>query len=210
MDKSEEASLLGEPEPMNNPSAARNNTKYCHYHRDNGHHTDECRALKKLAFEEMQLDEADLKFASIPLYGFTRDHLIRKGTIALPVTLGDTHERDQASSPEEESHDLERYAALKVKVDKLFSNGFIWETHYPSWIANPVLVKKPNGKWQTCVDFSDLNKPCPKDSFPLHKIDQLIDATSGHELLSFLDAYSAYNQISMYTSDKEHTSFITD
>ncbi|XP_074374144.1 uncharacterized protein LOC141714528 [Apium graveolens] len=78
------------------------------------------------------------------------------------------------------------------------------------WLANPVLVKKPNGKWRTCVDFTDLNKACPKDSFPLPRIDQLVDATAGHALLSFIDAYSGYNQILMYELDQEHTSFITD
>ena len=104
----------------------------------------------------------------------------------------------------------ERYKTLKDEVDKLLDIGFIRESFYPSWLANPVLVKKSNGKWRTCVDFIDLNKACPKDSFPLPRIDQLVDATSGHELLSFIDAYSGYNQIPMYLSDEEHTSFITD
>ncbi|PON52662.1 hypothetical protein PanWU01x14_207720, partial [Parasponia andersonii] len=84
----------------------------------------------------------------------------------------------------------ERYVALKEEVEKLLEIGFIRESFYPDWLANPVLVKKPNGKWRTCIDFTDLNKACPKDSFPLLRIDQLVDATSGHELLSFMDAYS--------------------
>ncbi|PON41357.1 hypothetical protein PanWU01x14_290260, partial [Parasponia andersonii] len=65
-------------------------------------------------------------------------------------------------------------------------------------------------KWRTCIDLTDLNKACPKDSFPLLRIDQLVDVTSGHELLSFMDAYSGYNQIPMYEPDEEHTLFITD
>ena len=73
--------------------------------------------------------------------------------------------------------DTEHYQALKEEVDKLFSNDFIKESFYPSWLANLVLVNKPNGKWRTCVDFTDLNKDCPKDSFPLPRIDQLVDAT---------------------------------
>ena len=60
------------------------------------------------------------------------------------------------------------------------------------------------------MDFTDLNKACPKDSFPLPRIDQLVDATSGHALLSFMDAYSRYNQILMHVPNQEHTSFITD
>ena len=88
--------------------------------------------------------------------------------------------------------------------------GLIKESLYPDWLANPVLVKKPNRKWRTCVDFTDLNKACPKDSFPLPRIDQLVDATAGHALLSFMDVYSGYNQIPLYELDEEHTSFITD
>ena len=80
----------------------------------------------------------------------------------------------------------------------------------PFWLANLILVVKPNGKWRTCIDFINMNKACLKDSFPLPRIDQLVDATIGHELLSFTDAYFGYNQIPMYELDKEHTSFITD
>ena len=72
----------------------------------------------------------------------------------------------------------ERSAALKEEVERLRSNGFIKDSNYPDWISNPVLVKKANGKWRTCIDFSDLNKACPKDSFPLPRIDQLVDSTA--------------------------------
>ena len=82
--------------------------------------------------------------------------------------------------------------------------------HYPDWLANVVMVKKANGKWCICVDYTDLNKACPKDSFPLPKIDQLVDATSGHKLLSFMDAFLGYNQIQMALEDEEHTAFITE
>ena len=91
----------------------------------------------------------------------------------------------------------ERSAALKEEVDRLMENNFIKESTYPNWVSNPVLVKKANGKWRVCIDFSDLNKACPKDCFPLPRIDQLVDGTAGHELLSFMDAYSGYNQIKM-------------
>ncbi|XP_074371492.1 uncharacterized protein LOC141712443 [Apium graveolens] len=104
----------------------------------------------------------------------------------------------------------ERAIALKEEVDRLLEVGLIKESFYPEWLANPVLVKKPNGKWRTCVDFTYLNKACPKDSFPLPRIDQLVDATAGHALLSFMDAYFGYNQIPMYGPDQEHASFITD
>ncbi|KAL5582796.1 hypothetical protein UlMin_015238 [Ulmus minor] len=100
--------------------------------------------------------------------------------------------------------------AINTEVDKLLKADFIREANYPEWIANVVLVKKANENWRVCVDFTDLNKACPKDSFPLPRIDQLVDATAGHELLSFMDAYSGYNQIRMHQPDQEHTAFLTD
>ena len=72
-----------------------------------------------------------------------------------------------------------------------------------------MLVKKENGKWRLCIDFTDINKACPKDNFPLPRINLIVDATAGHELLSFMDAFSGYNQISMDPNDQEKTSFVT-
>ena len=71
------------------------------------------------------------------------------------------------------------------------------------------MVKKANGKWRMCVDFTDLNKACPKDSYPLSCINQLVDSTAGHQLLSFIGTFSNYNQIKMDEADQEKTSFIT-
>ena len=102
----------------------------------------------------------------------------------------------------------DRYKALQDEVDRLLKIGFIRESYYPSWLANPVMVIKLNEKW-TCIDFTNLNKACPKYSFPLPGIDQLVNLTVGHKLLSFMDAYSRYNQIPMYEPDEEHTFFIT-
>ena len=95
------------------------------------------------------------------------------------------------------------------EVTKLLAAGFIREVHYLEWLANVVLVKKANGKWRMCVDFTDLNIACPKDSFPLPRIDQLVDSTAGHKLLTFMDAFLGYNQIRMAEEDQEKTSFIT-
>ena len=86
---------------------------------------------------------------------------------------------------------------------------FIREVYYLDWLANVVMAKKANGKWRMCVDFTDLNKACPKDSYPLLRIDQLVDSTAGHKLLSFMDTFSRYNQIRMDAGDQEKTSFVT-
>ena len=75
-------------------------------------------------------------------------------------------------------------------------------------LVNVVMVKKTNGKWRMCVDFTDLNKACPKDSYPLPRIDLLMDSTTGHQLLSFMDAFSKHNQIRLDEADQEKTSFV--
>ena len=80
---------------------------------------------------------------------------------------------------------------------------------YLEWLANTVVVKNKNGKWQVCVDFIDLNKACPKDPFSLPRIDQLRDATVGHSRMSFLDAFQGYHQILLALDDQEKTIFIT-
>ncbi len=103
----------------------------------------------------------------------------------------------------------EKAKAAGVEVRKLLEAGFIQEIQYSKWLSNVVLVKKASGKWRMCVDFKDLNKACMRDCYPLPPIDELIDAASEHQALSFLDAYSGYNQISMNPRDEPHTAFIT-
>ena len=72
-----------------------------------------------------------------------------------------------------------------------------------------VVVKNKNGEWRVCIDFTDLNKSCLKDPFPLPHIDKLVDATARHQRMSFMDAFSGYNQILMHPEDQEKTSFMT-
>ena len=71
------------------------------------------------------------------------------------------------------------------------------------------MVKKASGKWRLCMDFTDLNKACPKGSYPLPRVDVLVDSTAQHQLLSFMDAFSGYNQIQMHKDDQEKTLFMT-
>jgi ribonuclease HI len=105
--------------------------------------------------------------------------------------------------------DEERRWAIRAELRKLLEAGFIKEVFHPTWLANHVLVKKKNGKWRMCVDYTSLNKACPKVPFPLPCINQIVDSTAGCELLCFLDAYSGYHQIKMKESDQLATSFIT-
>ncbi|XP_042950213.1 uncharacterized protein LOC122282321 [Carya illinoinensis] len=76
-----------------------------------------------------------------------------------------------------------------AEVEQLLAIGFRREAHYPNWLSNMVLVKKPNGKWRMCVDFTNLNKVCLRDIFPLPCINLIVDSMAGHRMHSFMDAY---------------------
>ena len=101
----------------------------------------------------------------------------------------------------------ERDKAIAEEIRELLEADFIREVYYLEWLANMVIVKKANGKWRMCVDFTDLKKACLKDSYPLPRIDFLVDSTAGHHLLSFMDVFSGYNQIRLDEVDQEKTSF---
>jgi hypothetical protein len=100
--------------------------------------------------------------------------------------------------------------AIALELHRLENDGFIREIKTLSWVLNPVIVPKKNTDVQRVyVDYTSLNKHCPKDPFPLPRIDQIIDLTTGCARLSFLDAYSGYNQIKLKKKDEEKTAFIT-
>ncbi|CAJ2662984.1 unnamed protein product [Trifolium pratense] len=104
----------------------------------------------------------------------------------------------------------EKAEAAEKAVKDLLEANFISKARYTTWLSNVVLVKKSNGKWRMCVDYTDLNRACPKDSYPLPCIDKLVDNSSGFKLLSFMDAYSGYNQIPMVVADRGKTAFMTE
>ncbi|KAK4388839.1 Transposon Ty3-G Gag-Pol polyprotein [Sesamum angolense] len=151
------------------------------------------------AVEELKvinLSEDDEKITKIgtTMRPSTEEHLIqflKKNKEVFAWTMTDLH----GISPDVITHKLSVNPSAKP---------------YPEWLANVVLVPKSNGKWRLCIDFTDLNKACPKDPFPLPRIDILVDSTSGCEMLSFLDAYQGYNQIPLAPEDQEKASFVTD
>jgi hypothetical protein len=99
--------------------------------------------------------------------------------------------------------------AIKREIAKLLAAGFIKEIIHPEWVANPILVKKKNNEWRMCVDYTDLNKHCPKDHFGLPRIDQVVNLMAGCVLLCFLYCYSGYHQITLKEEDQIKTAFIT-
>ncbi|KAL0409604.1 UNVERIFIED_CONTAM: Transposon Ty3-G Gag-Pol polyprotein [Sesamum radiatum] len=104
---------------------------------------------------------------------------------------------------------LEKDKIIQAQVNKLMAGGHIEEIQFPEWLSNVVLVPKPGEKWRMCIDFRDLNKVCPKDFYPLPRIDQLVGSISGFELLSIMDASQGYHQIMLPPKDRKKVSFIT-
>jgi len=104
----------------------------------------------------------------------------------------------------------EKCLAFREETQKLFAAGHIREIQYPEWLASVVVVKKENGKWRMCVDFTDLNKACPKDSYALPSIDSLVDNALRCCFLGFLDAFSGYNQIRMHSKDESESAFMAE
>jgi hypothetical protein len=102
----------------------------------------------------------------------------------------------------------EKVAVAKVEVQRLLDAGFIREVTYPQWLANVVIIRKKNGKWRMCTDFTDLNKCCPKADFPLARIDKIVDSVAGCEMMALLDYFLGYHQIWLHKED-EKTRFIT-
>jgi hypothetical protein len=103
----------------------------------------------------------------------------------------------------------EKVKVVEAEVQRLHDAKVIREIMYPVWLANTVPVKKKNGKWRMCVDFTYLNKACKKDYFSLERVDKVVDDVANSEMLSLLDMFSRYHQISVRKEDEEKTSFIT-
>ena len=109
----------------------------------------------------------------------------------------------------ERRQSTEKQAFIVQETRKLEAAGTIREVRYPEWLANPVVVPKKGGKERMCVDFTNLNKACPQDPFPLPRIDQIVDSTAECDLLCFLVAFSRYHQIKMAVEDVENIAFLT-
>ena len=89
----------------------------------------------------------------------------------------------------------------------LLKARMIRDVKYPRWIANVIVVQKKNGKWRVCVDYTNTNKACPKEPFPLPHIDIMVDATIGHEMLTFMEVMAGFQQIQMQPLNQEDTIF---
>jgi hypothetical protein len=98
---------------------------------------------------------------------------------------------------------------VKSEIQRLLDATVIRKVMYPKWLANTASVKKKNGKWRMCIDFTDLNKATPKDNYPLPRMDQVVDFAANAAIMSLLDCFSGYHQCWMAKEDEEKTSSIT-
>ncbi|XP_071708672.1 uncharacterized protein [Rutidosis leptorrhynchoides] len=105
---------------------------------------------------------------------------------------------------------LERSEFLDNELQRLVDASIMKKVKYQTWVANPVMVKKADESWRMCVDYKDINKACPKDNYPLPKMDCKVKSLSGFQFLSFLDAYRGYQQIPMAETDEGKTAFFTN
>ena len=110
------------------------------------------------------------------MHGIPREIIEHK--LGLPAGARLVRQKQRRYTPEKQ-------AALRDEFNHLLKAGFVREVPFAEWLANPVMVKKPNGTWRMCMDYTDLNKASPKDEYPLLRIDQIVDSTSECELLCF-------------------------
>src|SRR5579883_831541 len=101
------------------------------------------------------------------------------------------------------------YDRVKEEINRLLDAKFIRPCRYADWVSNIVPVeKKDSGKLRVCIDFINLNRATPKDEYPMPIADMLVDAVSGHKMISFLDGNAGYNQIFIAEEDVSKTAFV--
>jgi hypothetical protein len=97
----------------------------------------------------------------------------------------------------------EKVVAAKVEVQRQLDACFIREVEYLTWLTNVVMVKKKDGRWRMCTYFTNLNKCCRKDDFPLSRIDKVVDLAADYEIMALVDYFSGYHQIWLRKEEKE-------
>nr|GEV62885.1 reverse transcriptase domain-containing protein [Tanacetum cinerariifolium] len=257
-----EASKFQPPPPMVKPVEKRSSNKFCDFHNDKGHSSNECIQLKKQIEElvragklphlikeikqgrdqlKAEKKETTVKDKPMEIYMVqswqrtvkqkVTQSFERVGEIAFPEertcpanftvalhpdfpdeevviegSLSDKGRTELCSvlkknldifawQPSDMTGAPERARAIQAEVQKLVDAGIMREVYYHDWLSNPVMVKKYDGSWQMCVDFTDVNKACPQDCYPLPEIDWKVESLYGYPFECLLDAYKGYHQI---------------
>ena len=146
-------------------------------------------------------------FKNIDVFAWSHSNMVGIDTILASHKLNIVHAVKLVRQKVGRFHP-DRHQIIQTEVDNLLKAGFIRDVKYPEWLANVVVVPKKVGKWRVCVDYANLNKACPKDNFPLSSIDQIVDVSARHGILSSLNTFSGYHQIPMHLLDVEKIAFI--
>nr|GEW36010.1 reverse transcriptase domain-containing protein [Tanacetum cinerariifolium] len=149
------------------------------------------------------IQRARLAPTQMELVGFSGEQMIPIGKIELKVCFGEGAQKKRVLG-------TEKSKVVTREVEEWVKARIVRPVKYPTWISNPVLVKKADGTWRVCIDFKNLNSARLKDYYPLPKIDLKIEAVMGHPFNCFLDAYKVYHQIQMFEEDEDKTAFYTN
>nr|GEV09835.1 reverse transcriptase domain-containing protein [Tanacetum cinerariifolium] len=217
---------LPQPAPLVGVPSKENLNRYCDYHNEKGHNTNDCFHLKQQL--EIALESGKL------------NHLVKN--VRQKGRRGGEENHDDGCKMDECSYNLPSVIVLDLSEEALVveakvkgylkigkeadirttrrerdtgycrpnGGGIVRPVRYPTWISNPVLVKKADEIWRMCIDFKNINAACPKDYYPLPEIDSKIEAVMGFPLKCFLDAFKGYHQVQMAKEAEEKTSFYTD
>ncbi|GKV18329.1 hypothetical protein SLEP1_g28727 [Rubroshorea leprosula] len=173
-------------------------------------------------FESLGLDPTLLQRYNGLIYGFNNQPVPVEGILTMNIAFGtnmpgiptsvsqhklSTNPLKKPVAQKRRLFGWERLKVIKEEVEKLLQADFVRWVNYCEWVANPMLVKKANGKWWMYIDYTNFNQAYPKDCYPMPNIDKLVEVASGNERLSLLDAYSSYHQVLMALEDEEKTSF---
>ena len=167
-----------------------------------------CTYISSLLSEEERAQLQQILQANADVFAWTHSDMVGISLVHASHKLNVVSSARPVRQRVRRSH-LDRHPVIQAEVDNLLKVRFIREVRYLEWLANVVVVPKKGGNWRVCVDYTDLNDACPKDSFPLPRIDHIVDASTEHGMLSFLDAFSGYHQIPMHPPDAKKTSFFT-
>nr|GFA00811.1 reverse transcriptase domain-containing protein [Tanacetum cinerariifolium] len=282
-----EANKFQPPPPMVTPVEKRNSNKFCDFHNDKGHNTDECMQLKKQIEDDyitdgvqrrdymaartaktpgdhrrrhpfyqsmdelhdcevvVTLQRGDRNNPQLPIdtcrmcvgghievvvEGSLSDKgrtelcsLLKKNLdifawqpsdmTGVPRSVAehrlDIREGFPSMRQKKRGQAPERTKAIQAEVQKLVEARIMREVYYHDWLSNSVMVKKHDGSWRMCFDFTDLNKACLQDCYPLLEIDWKVESLCGYPFKCFLDAYKGYHQIQLAAADEEKTAFHT-
>ncbi|GJT46563.1 reverse transcriptase domain-containing protein [Tanacetum coccineum] len=203
---------LPPPRPVANPLRTGDPDKYCDYHQDKGHHTNDCIQLRKQL--EIALESGKLNHLMKDLRQRVERRQNRNPPVQKVINMVNVHSSKRKKRKDREATESWMNTPISfppIMTDDASDEPLIIEAEVEGYLVRRDLgVKKCDGSWRMCIDFKNLNSACPKDYYPLPNIDCKVEAVMGFRYKCFLDAYKGYHQIQMAKEDEEKTAFYTE